>query len=217
MTQIQTPRRALVVIDVQYEYETGGLRIEYPPVADSLQNIGKAMDAARATGIPVIAVQQTSPADAPLFANGSHGWQLHEVVASRPHDHYLRKLLPSAFAGTDLGDWLKQHGIDTLAVVGYMTHNCNDTTIKHAFDMGLQVEFLMDASGSVSYANRAGFASAEEIHRVFTVVEQSRFAAVLTTDEWIDCVTHGTLPERDNIHASHQRALARLQAQPVAA
>jgi len=25
------------------------------------------------------------------------------------------------------------------------------------------------------------------------------------------------LPERDNIHASHQRALARLQAQPVAA
>lgn len=205
-----TPHRVLIVIDVQNEYETGGLRIEYPPVAGSLENIGKAMDAAHAAGIPVIVVQQTSPADAPLFALDSHGWQLHEVVASRPRDHYLRKVLPSSFTGTDLGDWLKQNAIDTLAVVGYMTHNCNDTTIKHAFDRGLQVEFLMDASGSVPYANRAGFASAEEIHRVFTVVEQSRFAAVLNTDEWIDCVANGTLPERDNIASSHQRALAQM-------
>jgi nicotinamidase-related amidase len=215
MTQIHT-RRALVVVDVQNEYETGNLRIEYPPVAGSLQNIGRAMDAAYAASIPVIVVQHSSPVDAPLFATGSRGWELHEVVASRPRDHYLSKTQPSAFVGTDLGEWLQQHEIDTLAVIGYMTHNCNDTTIKHAFDGGRQVEFLMDASGSVSYANRAGFASAEEVHRVFSVVEQSRFAAVLTTDEWIDCVTNHRLPERDTIHASHQRALARL-ASPVAA
>ncbi|HEU0229696.1 MAG TPA: cysteine hydrolase family protein [Burkholderiaceae bacterium] len=210
MTQSPAPHRALIVIDVQNEYETGGLRIQYPPMRDSLRNIGRAMDAAHAAGIPVIVVQQSSPTDSPLFATGSHGWELCEVVASRPHDHYLRKQLPSAFAGTDLGEWLKGHAIDTLAVVGYMTHNCNDTTIKHAFDTGMQVEFLMDASGSVPYANRAGFATAEEIHRVFAVVEQSRFAAVMTTDEWVGHVTEGTKPERDNIHASHQRALARV-------
>ncbi|MFK2877962.1 cysteine hydrolase family protein [Rhodanobacter hydrolyticus] len=210
MNEVGKPRRALVVIDVQNEYESGGLRIQYPPVADSLRNIGRAMDAAHAAGIPVIVVQQSSPVDAPLFATGSRGWELHAVVASRPHEHYLRKVLPSAFAGTDLGDWLEAHAIDTLAVVGYMTHNCNDTTIKHAFDAGLAVEFLMDASGSVPYANRAGAATAEEIHRVFAVVEQSRFAAVMTTDEWLAHVIQGTTPERDNIHASHQRALARL-------
>lgn len=210
MNEVSKPRRALVVIDVQNEYESGGLRIQYPPVAGSLHNIGRAMDAARATGIPVIVVQQSSPADAPLFAIGSRGWELHAVVASRPHEHYLRKALPSAFAGTDLGDWLGAHAIDTLAVVGYMTHNCNDTTIKHAFDAGLAVEFLMDASGSVPYANHAGTATAEEIHRVFAVVEQSRFAAVMTTDEWLAHLARGTVPERDNIHASHQRALARL-------
>ncbi|MDO1529477.1 cysteine hydrolase family protein [Fulvimonas sp. R45] len=208
-TPSQLPRRALVVIDVQNEYETGGLRIQYPPVADSLRNIGRAMDAAHAAGIPVIVAQQSSPVDAPLFATGSRGWQLHEVVASRPRDHYLRKTLPSAFAGTDLGEWLEAHAIDTLAVAGYMTHNCNDTTIKHAFDAGLQVEFLVDASGSVPYANRAGSATAEEIHRVFAVVEQSRYAAVVTTDEWIAHLAAGTTPERDTIHASHQRALAR--------
>jgi nicotinamidase-related amidase len=208
MTEVFSPRRALVVIDVQNEYATGGLRIQYPPVAGSLDNIGRAMDAARGMGIPVIVVQQTAPESAPLFAAGSHGWALHGVVASRPRDHYVAKTLPSAFAGTDLGEWLAARAIDTLAVVGYMTHNCNDTTIKHAFDRGLQVEFLHDASGSVPYANHAGAATAEEIHRVFAVVEQSRYAAVLRTSEWIEHLAHGTVPERDTIHASHQRALA---------
>jgi len=106
--------------------------------------------------------------------------------------------------------------IDTLTVVGYMTHNCDDTTIKHAFDRGFQVEFLSDASGSVPYANRAGFASAEEIHRVLSVVQQSRFAAVLSTDEWLDCVAQGKAAERDTIYASHQRALAQLGHRPAA-
>lgn len=203
----QQPKRALVVIDVQNEYVTGDLQIEYPPVEDSLGNIGKAMDAAYDAGMPVIVVQQMAPKESPLFAEGTDGWQLHDVVAGRPRDHFVQKKLSSAFSGTDLGDWLEQQGIDTLVVVGYMTHNCNDTTIKHAVDAGLAVEFLMDASGSVPYVNRAGSATAEEIHRVFSVVEQSNFAAVLSTDEWLACLADGTQPERDNIHATHQRAL----------
>jgi nicotinamidase-related amidase len=124
-----------------------------------------------------------------------------------PARHHIFKKLPSAFAGTDLDEWLKRHGIDTLTVAGYMSHNCDDTTIKHAFDAGLAVEFLNDACGSVSYANSAGSASAEKIHRVFSVVHQSRFAAVLRTAAWIECVAAGTIPARDTIHASHQRAL----------
>jgi nicotinamidase-related amidase len=206
----QTPRRALIVIDVQNEYVTGNLQIQYPPVAGSLRNIGRAMDAAREAGIPVIVVQQSSPVEWPRFATGSYGWELHDVVASRPHDHYMRKQKASAFIGTDLGEWLTTHAIDTLTVVGYMTHNCNDTTVKHAADRGMTVEFLHDASGSVPYANRAGFASAEEIHRVFSVVQQSNFAAVLSTDEWLECLATGKVVEKDNVHASHQRALAQL-------
>lgn len=205
-------RRALIVVDVQNEYVDGGLRIQHPPVNDSLARIGRAMDAARARGVPVIVVQQMAPADAPLFAEGSHGGALHETVAARPREHLVPKHLPSAFAGTDLLAWLRENAIDTVAVTGYMTHNCDDTTIKHAFDAGLQVEFLVDAAGSVPYANRAGAASAEEIHRVFAVVQQSRFAAVMSTDEWIECLDGLREPQRDTIHASHQRALARAAA-----
>ncbi|HLX02636.1 MAG TPA: cysteine hydrolase family protein [Trinickia sp.] len=212
-----TPRRALIVIDVQNEYVTGDLPIEYPDVNVSLANIGRAMDAARAASVPVVVVQNFAPANAPIFARGSEGGELHPVVASRPRDHFLEKSLPSAFTGTDLADWLKANEIDTLTVVGYMTHNCDASTINHALHAGFAVEFLSDATGSVPYENAAGFASAEEIHRVFSVVLQSRFAAVLGTDEWIAALASGALPQRGSIYASNQKARERRLQQKEAA
>ncbi|MBV8124897.1 MAG: cysteine hydrolase [Burkholderiaceae bacterium] len=211
-------RRALIVIDVQNEYFSGGLPIEYPDPRRSVINIDIAMDTAHAAGIPVVVVQQTSAADSPLFAINSDGWQLHPTVAARPHDHYLRKTLPSAYPETDLAQWLAARGIDTLTVVGYMTHNCDASTINHALHKGTAVEFLHDASGSVPYCNQAGFASAEEIHRVFSVVLQSRFAAVMSTADWVRSVTTGTPPVRDNIFKSNQRArgLLKDEVAPVA-
>lgn len=202
------PRRALIVIDVQNEYVTGDLPIEYPDVQTSLANVGRAMDAARAAGVPVVVVQNVAPAASPLFARDSVGAELHPVVASRPHDHYVEKSLPSAYAGTDLGAWLATREIDTLTVIGYMTHNCDASTIFHAVHDGLTVEFLDDATGSVPYENSAGFASAQEIHRVFSVVLQSRFAAVASTEQWIAAVKSGTPLERSNIYASNQKARA---------
>jgi len=206
MNATATPKRALIVIDVQNEYFTGNLPIEYPDPQQSVVNIGAAMDAARAAGIPVIVVQQTSPANSPLFAIDTEGWQLHPVVASRPRDHYVRKTLPSAYPETGLAQWLQARGIDTLTVIGYMTHNCAASTINHALHNGTTVEFLHDASGAVPYRNRVGCTSAEEIHRVFSVVLQSRFAAVMTTQEWIASVQTGAEPPRDTIYQSSQRA-----------
>lgn len=80
-------RRALIVIDVQNEYVTGNLPIEFPDIHLSLANIGKAMDAAKEAGIPIIVAQQFAPAGSPVFAQGSTGWELHEVVRSRTWDH----------------------------------------------------------------------------------------------------------------------------------
>lgn len=201
-----TPRRALIVIDVQNEYVTGELPIEYPDVSHSLANIGRAMDAAQAAGVPVVVVQHSAPAGSPVFAHGSSGWALHETVGCRRRDHLVEKALPSAFVGTDLAEWLERQRVDTLTLVGYMTQNCIDSTAKQALHAGLAVEFLADAAGSLPYENAAGAASAEEIHRVCMVVMQSRFAAVATTDDWVAALTGGQALPRDNILASNRRA-----------
>ncbi len=202
------PRRALVVIDVQNEYFTGNLLIEHPPVSQSLPNIGRAMDAARAMGIRVVVVQQNAPENSPIFAKGSHGWQLHDEVGRRPHSHRIEKNFPSVYTGTDFAQWLETNGIDTLSVVGYMTHNCVGSTLIEAAHRGLQAEFLSDATGSLAYANDAGRASAEEIHRVFSVVFHSRFAAVTSTDGWIAAIQKEQPILRSSIPASYAAAKA---------
>lgn len=205
----QPPKRALIVIDVQNEYVTGNLRIEHPPIEQSMVNIARAMDAARSAGIPVIVVQHLTPEGAPIFARGSHNAELHQLVAERPRDHFIQKEMASAFVGTDLGAYLLQQGIDTLVVVGYMTHNCDDSTVRQAHHEGWRVELLHDATGAPSYRNAMGAASAEEIHRVFTVVMHTGFAAVLSTDDWLRALETGEVPQPDNIYLSNQRTLQR--------
>ena len=208
-TEKSSPRRALIVVDVQNDYDGGNLAIQHPPFRSSVENVARAIDAAVAAGIKVVVIKQLAPEHSPIFAKGSHGGELHSEIARRPRDHYVEKTLPSAFTGTDLEEWLRTNNIDTLAVVGYMTHNCVLSTIIHAVHMGFSVEFLPDAAGSVPYANSAGYASAEDLHRVVSVILQSRFAAVVPTKGWIEGLKTGRLADRDSIYASNQRALTR--------
>lgn len=178
-----TANRALLVIDVQNEYFTGRLPVTHP--AGSLPRILEAMDAARRAGIPVAVVQHTAPQpDSAVFRRGSPEWQLHRDVADRPRDVLVEKRLPGSFTGTDLEAWLRTRGIDTVTIAGYMTQMCCDTTARQALHLGLGVEFLSDATGTLDVANAAGRVTAEELHRAILVTQQMRFSTVLTAAEW---------------------------------
>jgi nicotinamidase-related amidase len=206
MPSQQPPRRALVVIDVQNEYfDGGGLPIEYPPISQTLPNVARAMDAASAAGLPVVVVRHHAPAGMPLFQAGTHAGELHEAVAGRKRDHLVTKAFPSAFTGTDFADWLDKHRIDTLSVAGYMTHNCVAATIFEGMHRGFTMEYLHDASGALPYANASGRATAEEIHRVFSVVFHSNFAAVASTADWVEAVNARQPLGRDNPLLSNRR------------
>lgn len=207
-----TRQRALIVIDVQNDYIGGALPIEYPAVEQSLAAIGRAMGAAREAAIPVVAVQNILGQGMPFMARGTMGAELHASIAGQGWDHHVLKELPSALANTGLEEWLRMEQIDTITLAGYMTHNCVLSTAIHGAQLGFGVELLSDATGSLPYANAAGSATAEEIHRVSLVVLHSRFAAVMTTDQWINALTGGEAPKRDSIFASNQRAR---QAAPV--
>ncbi|MBS1197079.1 MAG: cysteine hydrolase [Proteobacteria bacterium] len=201
-----TVRRALLVIDVQNDYIGGNFPIEYPPVQESLAKIDHAMEVAKTAAIPIVAVKHIAPAASPILATASPGGELHEIVRSRGWNLLIGKERASAFDGTELADWLKQQNINTLTFVGYMTHNCVFQGAIDAFNRGFSVEVLADATGSLPYKNKAGEASAEEMHRSFLVVLQSGFAAVMSSDEWIKNVLDGSLSERDNIYISNLRA-----------
>jgi nicotinamidase-related amidase len=180
----QNPKRALLVIDVQNEYFTGKLPITYPP--GSLANVLDAMDAARGRGLSVAVVQHTSPQpDAAAFRKGSKEWELHPEVAARTHDVLIEKSLPGSFTATKLETWLRQRGVDTVVIAGYMTQMCCDTTARQAMHLGFGVEFLSDGTGTLSIKNDAGAVSGEELHRAILVTQQMRFSRVIKTSNWI--------------------------------
>ena len=177
-------KQALLIIDVQNEYFTGKLPVSYPQ--GSFENILKAMDWAHASHVQVAVIQHTSLApESPTFRQGSPGWELHGEIKRRHADIVLEKHMPGSFTGTGLEDWLKKNDITTVTIAGYMTQMCCDTTARQAFQRGYAVNFLSDATGTLSVTNAAGSISDADLHRAILVTQQMRFSRVMKTDEWI--------------------------------
>ena len=139
---------------------------------------------------PVVVIQHGAPQpDSATFRRGSQEWKLHPAVAERPRAALIEKTLPGSFTGTELEAWLRAREIDTVVIAGYMTQMCCDTTARQAMHMGLNVEFLSDATGTLAVKNGAGAVTAEELHRAILVTQAMRFSKVLSTAEWIAGVT----------------------------
>lgn len=195
-----TPRRALIVVDVQQEYFEGILQIQSPSREDSLANVVAALEVAEQHDLPVVVVQHELPEGAPVFAVGSPSWSLHPEIERRLSPSWKRvtKDRSSVFAGTDVASWLEERQVDTITIVGFMTNNCDLATAVAAEELGLRAEVLSDASGAIHLANEAGKVSADDLHRTLLVLLQSNFAAVASTQEWSAAVAAGApLPKSD--------------------
>jgi len=180
-------KRALLVIDVQNEYFTGRLPIKYP--YESLENILKSMDEASKHGIPIILIQHTAlQKDSKTFVKGSNEWEIHDEIKERKYNLIVEKNLPGSFTGTNLEDLLRKMNVDTIAICGYMTQMCCDTTARQAFHLNFSVEFLSDATGTLDISNSAGTISAEELQKAILITQEMKFSRVLTTDKWINLI-----------------------------
>lgn len=175
--------RALLVIDVQKEYFEGAFPITHP--VGHLDSILSTMDLASENKVPTVVVRHHQPdPESPVFCKDSAMWQLHDEVASRPHDALIDKSLPGSFTNTSLEAFLKEREIEVVTIVGYMTQVCCDTTARQAFHRGYQVEFLSDATGTLDVENKAGSVTAEELHRSILVAQQMFISDVIDRAEW---------------------------------
>ncbi|POH64560.1 MULTISPECIES: isochorismatase family protein [Cryobacterium] len=211
---MNTPRRALILVDVQQEYFSGPLEIQFPAHADSLPRITAAIDAATAAGIPIAVIQHSAGDEAPVFNPTMDGFALHPEIARRqsPAWKSVTKQFGTVFAGTDVLNWLREHDIDTITLAGYMTNNCIIASAAESETHGLAAEVLSDATGSINIANDAGFADAKTVHTTLMALLHSNFAAVATAQAWTDAIAEGSALAKDNLGSS-----AVLGAQRVAA
>ncbi|WP_159620016.1 isochorismatase family protein [Arthrobacter zhaoguopingii] len=217
---MSTPRRALVLVDVQQQYFSGLLEIQYPPHEESLPRITAAIDAATAAGIPIAVVQHTAGEGAPVFAPGTPEFELHPEIQNRRTDTWksVVKQYGSVYADTDLTAWLHENGVDTVTLVGYMTNNCILGSAVEAEALGFTTEVLSDATGAINLANDAGFADAETVHTTLLALLNSNWAAVGSTDAWTTALTtQKQLPAGDlggSAAAGAARATSTLSSSP---
>lgn len=145
--------KALIVIDLQNDYFPDGKFPQWHP-EETLANVERAIEQARAKGVPVIHVQHIADASrgiAPFFNAGTAGVEIHpRILAAAPDAPVVVKHFADAFHDTTLKATLDALGATELLVCGMMTQNCvTHTAISKAAEP-YAVTVLSDCCTTVS-------------------------------------------------------------------
>ncbi len=133
----------LVVVDVQ----VGVLR-EAWDAARVIANVARAVERARAQGVPVLWVQHSSD-DLP---SGSPQWQWVPELAPAPGEPLIAKRFESSFEETSLEAELARLGATHVVLAGAATNWCIRATAYGALDRGYDLTLLKDAHTTESMA-----------------------------------------------------------------
>ena len=128
---------------------------------DLVDNSVKLVDAFRAAGKPIVFTRHAHKKGGDLgqmgrWWNGKLPFEgdpqsdLIDAISPEGEERLLTKVRYSAFEGTDLDEWLKARGVDTLVICGVMTNLCVETTARHAFMKEIQPVIARDACASSS-------------------------------------------------------------------
>ncbi|MFT4278343.1 MAG: isochorismatase family protein [Rhodopseudomonas sp.] len=134
--------RALLVIDIQNDYFTGGALPLWQAEETEVRLVA-AIGKALAAGDRIILVQHVSTAAAGPFVAGSVGVAIRPaIVAAAGNAPVVTKHVADAFQDTDLAQHL--NGIDQLLIAGMMTQNCVVFTAMSRAADGLAVKVVSD-------------------------------------------------------------------------
>lgn len=165
-------KTAMLVIDMQDGFcsETGCL--ENPDTRKIVLNINGLADKCRKVGIPVIwirfvinghniglweLIQPASPYSGrknptkEFSDKGEENKIWHELIVDKVKDIEVIKNRYSAFiaGSSNLGQILKERGIDTLIITGVGTNVCCESTARDAMMLNYKVIFISDANATI--------------------------------------------------------------------
>ncbi|MEN2738706.1 isochorismatase family cysteine hydrolase [Microbacterium sp. X-17] len=189
---------AVLVIDMQNDYlhpegkarQEGGR--ELGPIAEMIPRQADLLRAARAAGVPVIYVLNTTLPDGAsssdvwlearsrarysgtdMCLEGTWGQEVITEVAPEPGDLEVRKYRYSGFVGTDLELVLRSLGRRSVLCVGTSTNVCVEATARDAFHREFYVTYAADACASWDMT----------LHDAALKTAETRYATVATVRE----------------------------------
>jgi nicotinamidase-related amidase len=129
-------KAALVIVDMQ-----AGVMADAWDAPRVIANASRAVERARAQGVPVIWVQHENDE----MPNGSSQWQLATGLQPAASDARVYKKFNSSFEHTDLENHLANTGTTHIALAGAMTNWCIRATAYGALDRGYDLTRIKDA------------------------------------------------------------------------
>ncbi len=192
---------ALVLIEYQNDFTTegGSLHAAVKPVMDSthmLDNTVATVEAARRLGVQVVFVPISfSPdyhelaaqpygilkgvVDSQSFRTGSWGAEIVDVLKPQPQDIVVEgKRGLCGFATTNLDFILRSRGITDIALGGFLTNCCVESTMRTGYEKGYGVVTLTDCTATVSEEEQR-FAVAKNFPMFSRPLDHTAFLAEL--------------------------------------
>jgi nicotinamidase-related amidase len=171
-------KTAVVLVEFQNDFTSEGGALhgavkDSMEATDMLTHAQEAVAAARAAGVTIIHApiqfaegygEITSHpygilkgvVDTNAFVKGSWGADFVGEMAPQPGDIVLEgKRGLDAFASTNLDFILRSKGIETVALGGFLTNCCVESTMRSAYEKGFEVVTLTDCVGATSAEEHA--------------------------------------------------------------
>lgn len=173
----------LLVVDVQKGLEDPWFGARNNPAMEA--NGRRLLAAWRARRLPVVIVQHSSITDGSPLRPDQPGFALKDGFEPQAGDRHVVKHHNSAFAGTDLEQWMRARGHDRLTVFGITTEHCVSTTVRAAANAGFRVRLVGDACHAMSKPrlDGSGVIDAQTVHDTELAILAGEFAAIASTDE----------------------------------
>lgn len=174
-----TPK-ALIVIDMQNGFNDPGMPPSNNPACDD--NVRALLGKWRAEGWPIVLVRHDSKGATSVLRPGQPGNDFMPGIDGA-HDLLVTKSVNSAFYGEpNLEAWLRAAELNDIVICGIQTNYCCETTARMAGNLGMQVEFVIDATRTFDLTDMDGnVVTAAELARITVTNLHGEFATVVKT------------------------------------
>ncbi|MEK7738051.1 MAG: cysteine hydrolase family protein, partial [Pseudomonadota bacterium] len=174
----QWEKAALLLIDPQMEYVTGGLPLS--GIEAAISECARLESLARQAGAPIFHIVHHGRPGGALFNPEGQFVGIIPQLAPVGAESILVKNLPNAFAGTELDQLLRATGRKQVVIAGFATHMCVSATTRSALDHGYAATVVAAACATRDLPNPlGGIVPAATVHQATLAALGARFATVV--------------------------------------
>lgn len=177
-------KRAIVSVDLQNFYLASG-QLPLTGIDEAVANAARVIGAARDRKEPVIHVRHELLPDTPLYVPNNPADEIIDGVAPVEGEEVVVKHYANSFRDTRLKQVLDAQNIDTLIVVGAMSHMCVQAIARAASDLGYGVTVVHDACATTDLEFDGTVVPAAHVHAASMAALAFGYATVTSTAEWL--------------------------------